>query len=396
MRGISKYLIVFIFLALPVTAWTATTAKIEAIGGAETVFIKRAGSQVKLKAGDLLQLGDELNTDAVTAVDIRFEDNTILRVGLNSSYRFQEESGSGFFHKLLQGAVRVLVPSKKDGNKTSAIKFKMQTPEGTIGVRGTEFVVVRKEGETNLKGLTGEVVFGALEVDLANDEELVKIKKGYESSITSGAKKPTAPKAFVLKNYLRDIDSKSGIFGPLAARTGNELKARSPVVVEQPKSKVIAKAKPPKMVKPKVVSEKPKSEKSEDSKVDYNQILLSSAKSGNLQSVAKAIENRADVNIRDEDGHSSLHYAAYSSNLEMMQLLIDNKANVNAKDNLGRTPIMNVALETGNVDAARLLVENKASLTEKDKQGLSVFDLADSNAENQGWAELIKYLNSRK
>jgi hypothetical protein len=141
-----------IFIVSGPMAWGAG-ALLEAVGGADSVTVQRAGKELQLKKGDTLQMGDEVVTNKSTAVDIRLEDKTLIRVGANSSYKLEAEA-KGLLHRLLGGIVRVLVPPTGD-KQAGFDRFRMSTPEGTIGVRGTEFVVIAAKGLTTLKGLEG-------------------------------------------------------------------------------------------------------------------------------------------------------------------------------------------------------------------------------------------------
>ncbi|RZA00326.1 MAG: hypothetical protein EOP11_18450, partial [Proteobacteria bacterium] len=154
MRFTYKHLILGVILALATGPAYAAGALLEMVAGAgsdPTVLVKRGGKSLQLKKGAALESGDELITDRAGAVDIRLEDKSLLRVGSNSSYRLEENSSTHqFIHRLISGIVRVLVPK---GEKAAAMKLEVRTAEGTIGVRGTEFVVIRNGSATELKGL---------------------------------------------------------------------------------------------------------------------------------------------------------------------------------------------------------------------------------------------------
>ena len=47
----------------------------------------------------------------------------------------------------------------------------------------------------------------------------------------------------------------------------------------------------------------------------------------------------SDVNWKDQNGKTPLHYAACKGHKEIAELLIANGADVNAKDDKGRTPL---------------------------------------------------------
>ena len=64
--------------------------------------------------------------------------------------------------------------------------------------------------------------------------------------------------------------------------------------------------------------------------------LLQEAEQGHLDSCTFLIENKADVNLQDENGESPLHKAAWKGHLDCCDLLIKNKADVNLQDEYGQ------------------------------------------------------------
>ncbi len=385
MGMIYKTLILLSVLWSPVVF--AKGAILEAIGGSGVVSVKREGKAIKLRAGDALVSGDEVVTDATTAADIRLEDKTLLRVGASSSYKLENSS---LFHQLLSGLVRVLVP--KEETKSGNIRFRLQTPEGTIGVRGTEFVVIRTQGETVLKGLEGEVLFGPSGGNF-DSPEFVVVKKGFESSIRSGNKNPLAPKAFPLAPYLKGLDDKNGKFGSLAFRKNEKFKRRGnpaarvadrPAAREEKKSEVNLDS----------AKVKPKTKFSED----INDKLFAAASKGDLKAAGQALEKGAEVNSKQVDGNTALHAAAVESKYEMMKFLLEKGARVDSKNDEGQTPLMVVAKETADAAAALLLLDAKASLSEKDNEGLTALDIANIQAakEKEKYDEILKIFHDRE
>ena len=51
------------------------------------------------------------------------------------------------------------------------------------------------------------------------------------------------------------------------------------------------------------------------------------------------LASKADVNAKDKDGLTPLHWAAFKGHKDVAEVLLANKADVNAKDNLGLTPL---------------------------------------------------------
>src|ERR1019366_2132101 len=60
---------------------------------------------------------------------------------------------------------------------------------------------------------------------------------------------------------------------------------------------------------------------------------------GNVASVASLLDQHVDVNERERDGTSALHWAAHSDDLRVAELLIRAGADVNAANIYGVTPL---------------------------------------------------------
>jgi ankyrin repeat protein len=57
------------------------------------------------------------------------------------------------------------------------------------------------------------------------------------------------------------------------------------------------------------------------------------------QAVQWLLDHKAQINARDRDGLTPLHYAGTGEGKEIVQLLLDHNADVNAEDNKGETPL---------------------------------------------------------
>jgi|GEM_PF-6139599 len=380
----------FIFCISGAGLAQAAPGKIEEVAVGSLVKVSRAGTIVRLKKGDPLQSGDEVTTDANTAVDIRLEDETLIRIGISSTYRIQEDSKiNTLIHRLLSGAVRVLVP--KSEVKSSLVKFRLFTPEGTIGVRGTEFVVLRSEGKTQLKGLDGNVMFGPAEADFSNDSVFVSVGRGYSSTVLAGGKPAAKPEKFDLPKYKSELDSKSGLFGPLAARvegSNTHLRADNSSVSKPEPALKVAAAPAPKVQEPKEnVGTKPAG-----NGINYQKMLLDGALNGRLNDVKEALENGANINDVDMLKHSALQIALMEKDDQSKEIflhLVASGANLDVLDERGDTPLMYIARNRLDIEYAKALVEEGgARLDMKDRKGL----LVDEVAEAAGYEELHTYL----
>ena len=72
---------------------------------------------------------------------------------------------------------------------------------------------------------------------------------------------------------------------------------------------------------------------------ELNNKLLSAAINGDINSVRESIVNGADVNAKDNDGKTALHWAAWDGKVDITTFLIEKGADVGAKDENGKTAL---------------------------------------------------------
>lgn len=77
----------------------------------------------------------------------------------------------------------------------------------------------------------------------------------------------------------------------------------------------------------------------------------------------------ADVNLKDKDGRTPLHFAAESADGDIVELLLDKGADINAKDDESGFTALHHAAQFGNENAAELLITRGADINAKDNQG---------------------------
>ena len=95
-----------------------------------------------------------------------------------------------------------------------------------------------------------------------------------------------------------------------------------------------------------------------------NRILFpvhEAVKNNDVKEIAKLFKKkkRIDIDVRDDDGFSSLHRAAQLGNAEAVQVLIAHGASVNLPSKTNMTPLY-YAVQSGNFECASLLIENGA------------------------------------
>lgn len=369
------YIVVIGFIWLSSTVWA--NGKIEAVGGPAGIAVMRDGKTLVLKVGALLNPGDELSTVANQAVDLRFKDRSLVRLGGSTQYRIgPKPHPSPWRDYLLKGFVRVLAPQRKKAEKGGGpVKLHIDTPTGTIGVRGTEFTVKVSGGVTELYALHGAVLFGSEGAAFKDINHFVVVLRGYQSLIRKQDKKPTLPTKFDLNEYIRMLDSKSST-NPLVGLSERRTGEKAVKVAEQSKESSTGK----KMTA--VNSKEKKKQKSEATKTLEEEMaalqkdLLEAVRNDDVETVEKLMNEVGGEGIRLNTGDSMLHVAAvYDSHLTM-QYLIDHGLNVDIQNPRGETPLMYVAGKSGVAETALLLLQNGADPKLENKDKKSAIDMA--------------------
>jgi ankyrin repeat protein len=113
------------------------------------------------------------------------------------------------------------------------------------------------------------------------------------------------------------------------------------------------------------------------------------ARRGDATAVEAALGSGIDVDVRDDDGETPLHWAAASSGTEgVVELLLRHGADADARSRAyGRTPLHSAA-QFGNADAARVLLSAGASADVRDVGHATPYDVAQS-VSNRELAEIL-------
>ena len=104
--------------------------------------------------------------------------------------------------------------------------------------------------------------------------------------------------------------------------------------------------------------------------------INTAATAGDAEAVKEFLATGTEVNAKDEDSWTPLHYAAGGGQKEIAELLIAEGANTNVKDKLGDTPLQ-VAAYQGHKEIAELFIDNGADVNAKADNGKTPLDWAD-------------------
>lgn len=111
-----------------------------------------------------------------------------------------------------------------------------------------------------------------------------------------------------------------------------------------------------------------------------------------IAQLKKKLADGAHVDTRDEDGQTSLMWAAAMNSMKIAEMMIENGADVNAKDKNGQTPLIYAAMKNS-LDVAKLLIEKGADIDVKDTFTLNALMWAEVKRHDE-MIELLK--KSRK
>lgn len=102
--------------------------------------------------------------------------------------------------------------------------------------------------------------------------------------------------------------------------------------------------------------------------------FMKAAQEGSLSTLTlSVIKKSVNVNEKDEQGFTALHYASMQEQLPAVIHLITNEAEINVTDNEGKTPL-HYACEKENYPIVRYLLKKGADKTKKDNSDKSPED----------------------
>lgn len=101
--------------------------------------------------------------------------------------------------------------------------------------------------------------------------------------------------------------------------------------------------------------------------------LMEAVSNGDEQTVSELVASNVDLEEKDSEGTTALHYAVYGDNIEIAEILLIAGANPNTMDDY--TNAITASLEIENLEMAYLLYSFGAKPTNKGPQGYSAYDM---------------------
>ena len=195
--------------------WLISTAAVADIGSvfelSGTAVIKRGKEIITVTKDALVKTNDKVETKN-GVVNIKFKDNTTVKVTENSSliiddfvYDPKNAAGGKLSLKAASGTVRYVSGNIAHNNPNSV---KINTPTASIAVRGTDFVMAvdetgksmimlmptcETEQSVNLKGLS----CGSGKIDVDSGSTIIRLDKPYQATVVETASTPPSPPVVV-------------------------------------------------------------------------------------------------------------------------------------------------------------------------------------------------------
>ena len=121
---------------------------------------------------------------------------------------------------------------------------------------------------------------------------------------------------------------------------------------------------------------------------ESNLELLKYSKKGYKEKVLEILNNpKININYKNKDGWTALHFACDEGNLKIVDILIKAYIDINMKNNYKKSPL-HISAFRGYFDKTKLLIENGADLNALDSEKNLAIHLCALNGHN----ELLFYI----
>ncbi len=167
MRFFLFFTFMALFASLPANAYAVAIAKVIAIQPG--VVLERNGQTQNLALKDSLHVHDIVRTNTTGKVQLIFNDDSVVTIGVNSVFSMSDYSNAqrkSFDATLNKGFARFVTGVIVKNNPSA---FKVRTPQATAGIRGTTLAVeITSQGtviSTENSSIRQSVVVGSTTID---------------------------------------------------------------------------------------------------------------------------------------------------------------------------------------------------------------------------------------
>ncbi|XP_071572548.1 uncharacterized protein [Temnothorax nylanderi] len=120
------------------------------------------------------------------------------------------------------------------------------------------------------------------------------------------------------------------------------------------------------------------------------EIMFAALEEGNLESLKDCLKKGADINSRDVNSWTTLHFAVKRPSLDVTKFILDQNLSVNVKDINGRSPL-HIAAAHGRKNMIEFLIKEAGSyVDELDKSGRTPLHVAAQNGHKDTVEVLLK------
>lgn len=200
MRG---WLVAMLALAWMTQAWAAGGYVYEAVGDVSIAVGRNAAHNAR--KNEAISSDTVINTGDKSSAILKFEDGQVVTLQANSSFQVREylymakqPAQSSIFFSMLRGGMRFVTGLIGQQNKDA---FRLATPNATIGIRGTDFMVAMVNNS-----MYSQVVSGS--IGISNVAGTAVFTAGQTAVAASATALPTAVSAAAIP---------AGTFGQLGA-----------------------------------------------------------------------------------------------------------------------------------------------------------------------------------
>jgi ankyrin repeat protein len=108
----------------------------------------------------------------------------------------------------------------------------------------------------------------------------------------------------------------------------------------------------------------------ENQQEELNQQLLEAAQKSDVSNITTLLKAGADINAKDRDGYTPLHYATVDGHVDVVTLLLEHGAHVDEVNGEDETPLY-LAVQSGCTDVVTLLLKHGAEINSTNWYGLT-------------------------